>query len=114
MTKRSYRVPVPRPYNERGFSEFQQDAISALKDIRDGKINSRGNLTLSAGMTTSITSPFIHSESNIQLMPTNAAAAAITWHISDRTYNRATAVGTATVTHSLAAGTETFEWVALG
>lgn len=114
MSKVSYRVPVPRPYNREGFETFQKDAISVFRDLRDGKINARGNLTLTAGTATTLTSPFVHSQSVILFMPTNAAAAAIVPYVTARTYDRATAVGTATLTHATAAGTETYEWIALG
>lgn len=108
MARRSYRVPFQRP------KEAIVQAVTELVDIvrlqlMQGKVNSALDVTLSSGTSTTITSPFIHENSVILLMPKSSAAGSV---LSGHYITPGDE--TATITHSTAAGTETASCLIMG
>lgn len=110
MARRGYKAPIPYPPTSEGLEATRRDFVQIVSGIMQGKVNCAGDLTLSAGTSTTLNSPILHEESVILFAPTNAAAAAL----STQPYASTRANQTATITHATAAGTETFVWVALG
>ena len=89
--------------------QFFNQVVAVVNNIMRGKTNLRGSLTMGAGTTTTINNPNLHGGSIITLMATNSAASAITGIYASSRGN-----GTVTLTHSVAVGTETFDWCAHG
>lgn len=108
-TRRGYLVPQRQAPTEQGYKHFQRAVQDALPNIMQGRLNCAGDLTLTAGTTTTLTDAILHTCSVIILMPKSAAAAALQSSIYITP-----AQGSATLTHSTAAGGEAFSWVALG
>lgn len=70
--------------------------------------SARGSITLTAGTTTSVANTAVLSASQLWLQPTSAAGAAL----SSQPWVSATTPGTGfTLTHSAAAGTETYQYL---
>jgi len=112
MFANDYPSVRKHPDTEEGRRQAANELLKVVQGLMHGKMNLRGELTLTAGVTTTVQHSSFHSGTIFLMMPANAAAAAITWHVSNRT--DAEGGGTITITTSTAAGTETFEWVAFG
>lgn len=110
MARQGYRAPIPYPSTEKGLEATRRDFVQIVGGIMQGKVNCVGDLTLTAGTSTTLNNPLIHEQSVIIFVPTNAAAAAL----STQPYASTRGNETATITHATAAGTETFAWVAFG
>lgn len=96
--------PVFTPQEE--WNRKTQIAVNQL--IRGNGNNAQQTLTLTAGTTTSVADQRATAQSLPILVPLNSAAASITYHISARLE------GAFTITHSAAAGTESFGYVLHG
>lgn len=96
--------PVFTPQEE--WNRKTQIAVNQL--IRGNGNNAQQTLTLTAGTTTTVPDQRATTQSLPVLVPLNAAAASITYHISSRTS------GQFVITHSAAGGTETFAYVLHG
>lgn len=96
--------PVFQPLEE--WTRKAQIAVNLL--IKGNGNNAQQALTLTAGTETTVADQRATTTTLPQLIPLNAAAAAITWHISTR------ASGSFVITHSAAAGTESFGYVLHG
>ena len=98
------------------FPTVQEDGGSSPKDtavviqnLMEGKANNRGEITLLAGSTTTtLTDDRIGPESQIDLMPLDANAAAENWWISGR------GNGTATINHANNALVRLFQYAIVG
>jgi hypothetical protein len=93
--------PVFKPLEE--WTRKAQIIVNQL--VKGHGNNAQQSITLTAGTTTTVADQRVTSQSLPQLIPLNAGAAAITWHISSRT------AGQFVITHSTAAGTEQFAYV---
>lgn len=96
--------PVFTPQEE--WNRKTQIAVNQL--IRGNGNNAQQTLTLTAGTTTAVADQRATVQSLPILVPLNSAAAGITYHISARSD------GAFTITHSTAAGTESFGYVLHG
>lgn len=96
--------PVFTPQEE--WNRKTQIAVNQL--IRGNGNNAQQSFTLTAGTTTTVADQRATIQSIPILVPLNAAAATITFHISARVE------GQFTITHSAAAGTESFAYVLHG
>lgn len=96
--------PVFQPQEE--WNRKTQTAVNLL--IKGHGNNAQQSFTLTAGTTTTVADQRATPRSIPILAPLNAAAAGITHHISARSD------GAFTITHSAAAGTETFAYVLHG
>lgn len=104
-------VPIPRaglPTPE-GMQEFQRNAVQTISLLVNGRMNAVGDVTLTAGTTTTLANTHIHPLSVIVFAPTNAAAYALGLPYASTRGDK-----TATLTHPSAAGTETYAWAAFG
>ena len=115
MSDTSYGSTSGQPWQSSSPSAGPQDVVIQLQGIVQQLSNlvaaikgriTFGTFTLSAGTTTIITQPAVQSNSQINLTPTNAAAAAL------NVFPSAIVAGTSfTITStSPAAGTETFTY----
>jgi hypothetical protein len=80
-----------------------------LQWVRNGKLNCVGEVTLTAGTSTTITDPLIGPDSTVIPVAKGAAAEALTGIGVD---NYAT--GSCVMHHSAAAGTEVFRYCVIG
>jgi hypothetical protein len=88
------------------FSFFTIPATSQAIDIQNNDGPLAGSVTLTAGTATTVINSSITSLSRISLLPTNAAAAALTGIYISAKNSQTSFV----ITHSTAAGTETFDY----
>ena len=109
MTRRSYKRPFPTPPTPDGILQFQTHTANAFEALYSGRTNSVGDVTLTAGTSTTLANPFFHENSVIVFMPKSAAAAAIHPSIWVTPGQR-----TATINHSTAVGGEAYSWAAFG
>lgn len=96
--------PVFEPIQE--WTRKAQTAVNLL--IKGNGNNAQQSITLTAGTSTVVADQRATPQSIPILAPLDAAAAGITYHISARSN------GAFTITHSAAAGTETFAYVLHG
>jgi hypothetical protein len=96
--------PLYAPQEE--FNRKVQTAVNQL--IKGNGNNAQQSLTLTAGTVTTVADQRATTTSLPQLIPLNSAAASITWHISARR------TGEFDITHSAAAGTESFGYTLHG
>lgn len=90
-------------------SGTDRQIASVVRSLVDGKMNNRGEVELTtASATTTITDDRIGPESQIDLMPLDANAAAEVWWISGRDY------GTATINHTNNALVRLFQYAIIG
>lgn len=109
MPQTSYPVVIATLPTDQGLKNANRRNSENSLNAVAGRLNSVGDLTLTAGTSTTLNSPYIHNGSMIVLMAKSAAAAAIhpsVWITP--------ALKTATITHSTAAGGEAFRWAAFG
>jgi hypothetical protein len=97
------------PATAAGFKSALHQIITAVDRLFKGHVNCVGEITLTAGTTTVLTYPELHSEKGIFFMPKSAAAAAL---YTSSAFRCAVTQGSATITHASAAGTETYRWAA--
>ena len=94
--------------NEDGSSNPRDTAI-VIRNLMDGKANNRDEVTLTLNSaTTTLTDDRLGPESQIDLMPLDANAAAEVWWISGRDE------GTATINHANNALTRLFQYAIVG
>ena len=75
-----------------GASERQM--VTAIRQLIQGRNNAVGTVTLASGVpTTTVTSPLINGNGFVWLTPISAAAAAVSWHVSE------IVAGSFTITH---------------
>jgi len=102
--------PVPVDWNDE--AEHRRMLANAINELRNGKVNSRGEVTLTANQaTTTLSNIDIGPESFIGFTPTtaNAATELATMYVSSRGQK------TATITHANNAQIDrTFSYVVLG
>jgi hypothetical protein len=85
------------------------DLPRVINDLRRGKLDVAGSVTLANGTTsTDIVDPRLSELSNVILIPRSSAAAAVNWYISSKA--RAKVV----VGHDDPGADREFDWVALG
>lgn len=96
--------PVFQPLEE--WTRKAHTAVNQL--IKGNGNNAQQSLALTAGTVTTVADQRATTTSLPQLIPLNSAAASITWHISARR------TGEFDITHSAAAGTETFGYTLHG
>lgn len=110
MTRKTYPLPIRQPVQSvEGMARLATSVIDAVENLFQGRSNAVGDLTLTAGTSTTLTHPSLHADSVIVFVPTNAAAFAL-----GAPYASTRAARTATLTHATAVGTETYAWAALG
>ncbi len=94
--------------NEDGTSSPRETA-TVIRNLMEGKANNKDEITLALNQTTTtLTDLRIGVESQIDLMPLDANAAAENWWISGRTD------GQATINHASAATTRLFQYAIVG
>lgn len=94
--------------NEDGYRRLARELPPIVDSLRNGAVNTAGELTLTAGVQTLVEHPLLGPRSVLVLVPLSAASAALRVWISAR------AVQALTLGHSAAAGGERFAFVALG
>ena len=101
------QLQKPSPAEAADFADSVQRTVN---DLRNGRMNVCGDFTLSAGaVATTITDQLITKFNMVLTQPTNDAAVAmgqLQWSSQD--------TGTATFSHGLAGGDETYRYVVLG
>jgi hypothetical protein len=89
--------------------KFSDRIIRAIRELACGRSNATGSFSLAtAGTTTTVTAPNMGATSTVLLSPTNALAQSAGFYIS------AKALGQFTVTHSVNAGSRTFDYAIQG
>jgi len=89
--------------------EHLRQTANAINQLRDGKVNSTGEITLTnSSTTTTLTDARIGGDSLIFLMPVSSDSASENWYITG------IGDGTATINHSSAATTRTFKYAIFG
>lgn len=86
---------------------YQVNANAEIEDLQNNDGPLIGSVTLTAGTITTVSNTTITSRSRISLLPTNAAASAITGIYISAKNSQTSFV----ITHSAAAGTETFDYL---
>lgn len=94
--------------NDDGYRRLARDLPPIVESLRNGAVNTAGELTLTAGVQTIVEHPLFGPRSVLVLTPLSAAAAALRVWISAR------APKSVTLGHSAASGGERFAVVALG
>ena len=105
MAGRTYLIPTQEGFSEESYRQL----INAVQNLFSGASNITKDGALSVGTSTVVQHPQLHKNSVITLMPTNAdAGSVLSGHYITPGDKQAT------ITHSTAAGTETFAWTAQG
>lgn len=90
-------------------AEHRRELATAINQLIVGRINSIGEITIANGTTsTVVTDPNAYARSVPLLIPTNAAAAAISPYVSARSLN------SFTLTHANPGASATFIYALLG